>query len=109
MGKSTRKNEFYLAQSFQQNPCWEMDVIDVMPNVNFALSSNNKDQLRDLYNYLTQKVMTVINTLDGSTFKDNLITSHQVEYMSSVLNPAGAVENEQEHYSNKVGSLTSLV
>ena len=28
-----------------------------MPNVNFALSSQNKDQLRDLYNYLNQKVI----------------------------------------------------
>ena len=32
-----------LARSFQQEPCWDMDV---MPNVNFALTdSNNKDQL----------------------------------------------------------------
>ena len=38
---------------------------DIMPNVNFALSGNNKDQLRDLYNYLNQKVITPINTLDG--------------------------------------------
>ena len=39
-----------LARSFQQKPCREMDV---MPKVNFALSdSNNKDQLKDLYNYL---------------------------------------------------------
>ena len=37
--------------------------MDIMPNVNFALSdSNNKDQLRDLYNYLNQKVITKINT-----------------------------------------------
>ena len=56
-----------------------------MQNVNFALSSNNKDQLRDLYNYLNQKVITAINTLDGSTLGDNLITSHQVHYMSSAL------------------------
>ena len=38
-----------LARSFQQEPCWEMDV---MSNVNFALSSKNQDQLRDLHNYL---------------------------------------------------------
>ena len=63
-------------RSFQQKPCREMDVI---PNVNFALSgSNNKDQLRDLYNYLNQKVITAINTYDSSTLGDNLITSHQV-------------------------------
>ena len=47
-----------------------------MPNVDFALSSKNEDQLRDLYNYLDQKVITAINTVDGSTLRDNLITSH---------------------------------
>ena len=51
--------------------------MDVMLNMNFAVSSKNKDQLRDLYNYLNQNVITAINTLDGSTFGDNLITSHQ--------------------------------
>ena len=66
-----------LARSFQQNSCWEMDVI--MPNVNFALSdSNNKDEHRYLYNHLNQKVITAINTYDSSTLGNNLITSHQV-------------------------------
>ena len=57
--------------------------MDVMPNVNFALSNKNEDQLRDLYNYLDQNVITAINTVDGSTLEDNLITSHQVDYISS--------------------------
>ena len=84
--------------------------MDVMPNVNFALSSNNKDQLKDLYNYLNQKVITTINTLDSSTVGDNLIKSHQAGYMSSVLIPAEAVENSQELLvANKVGSITLLV
>ena len=65
-----------LARSFQQKPCREMDV---MSNVNFALFDiNNKDQLRDLYNYLNQKVITAINTYDSSTLENNLIMSHQV-------------------------------
>ena len=34
-----------------------------------------------------------MNTLDGSTLQDNLISSHQVDYVSSVLIPAKAVEN----------------
>ena len=63
-----------------------------MSNVNFALSSNNKDQLRDLYNHLNQKVATVINNVDGSTLGDNVTTSHQVDYMSSALIPAEAVK-----------------
>ena len=67
--------------------------MDVMPNVNFALSTNNKDHLRDLYNYLNQKAITAINNLDGSTLGDNLITSHQVDCMSSALIPSETVEN----------------
>ena len=90
MAKSTRKSENHPCAVFQQELCWEMVV---MPNVNFALSTNNKDQLRDLYNYLNQKVISAINTLDGSTLGANLIPSHQVDYMFSALIPAEAVEN----------------
>ena len=53
-----------------------------------------------------------INTADFSTLGDNLITSHEVDYMSSVLIPAGAVENDQEHItssSNNVGSIAPLL
>ena len=50
-----------------------------MSSENFALSSINKYQLEDLQNYLNQKMITVINTADGSTLGDNLITSHQVD------------------------------
>ena len=61
--------------------------MDVMPNANSTLSIKNKDQFRDLHNYLNQKVITAINTLDSFTLGDNLITSHQVDYtyMSSAL------------------------
>ena len=53
-----------------------------------------------------------INTADFSTLGDNLITSHEVDYMSSVLIPAEAVENDQEHItssSNNVGSIAPLL
>ena len=70
--------------------------MDVMSNINFALSSNNKDQLRDLYNHLNQKVATPINNVDGSTLGDNITTSHQLDYISSALIPAEAVKNSQE-------------
>ena len=54
-----------------------MDVI--MPNVTFdSNNSYNKDQLRALYNYLSQKVITAINTYDSSALGNSLITSHQV-------------------------------
>ena len=68
-----------------------------MPNVNFARSSINKDQLKDLLNYLNQKKIAAINTLDGSTLGVNLITSHQVDCMSSALIPAEAFENDEEY------------
>ena len=79
-----------------------------MSNVNFALSNNSKDQLKDLYDYSNQKVITVINILDGSTLGDNLITNHQVDYISSALIPAEAVKNEQEHLCLRNHSYTRI-
>ena len=70
--------------------------MDLMSNVNLTLSINNKDQLRDLYNYLNQKLITTINNLDGSLLGDNLITSQQA------LISADAVENDQESMALKV-------
>ena len=58
---------------------------------------SNKDQLKDLQNYLYQKMIAAISTADGSTLGDDLIRSHQVDYMSSAVIPTKAVENEQEH------------
>ena len=58
---------------------------------------SNKDQLKDLQNYLNQKMIAAISTVDGSTLGDDLIMSHELDYMSSALIPAEAVENEQEH------------
>ena len=52
-------------------------------------------------------MIAAINIADCSTLRNNLITSHQVDYMSSVLIPAEAVENDQEQItssSNRVGS-----
>ena len=64
MAKSMRKGNSVLVWSFQQDPA-ERGTLgrEVMTNVSFALSSNNKDQLRDLHNYLNQKVITTINYL----------------------------------------------
>ena len=50
-------------------------------------------------------MIAAIDTVDGSMLGDNLITSHQLDYVSSALIPAEAVENGQEHItscSNKV-------
>ena len=69
-----------LAWSFHREPCCEKDVT---LNVNFAICSNNKDKLRDLYNYLNQKVVTAINTKNGFMLGDHSIMSHQVDYMPS--------------------------
>ena len=69
-----------------------------MSNVNFVLFINKKDQHRDLYNYLNQRVIAVINNLDSSTLGDNLLSSQQA------IIPGEAVENDQESVtcSNKV-------
>ena len=64
--------------------------MEVMLGLNFALSSNEK-----LVYYLKQKMITTINTFDGSTLGDNLIMSHHVDNVSSALIPAEAVENGQ--------------
>ena len=45
-------------------------------------------------------MIATINITDSSTLWDNLITSYQVDYMSSVLIPAEAVENDQELVNN---------
>ena len=39
-------------------------------------------------------MIDAINTVDGSTLGDNLITSHRVDYMSSGLISAEPVEND---------------
>ena len=84
--------------------------MDVMLNVNFVVSSNNKDQLRDLYIYLNQNVITATNFLDGSPLGDYLIRSDQVDYMSSALTSTEGVENNDECLAaSKVGSIRSLV
>ena len=49
--------------------------------MNFTLSIIKKDQLKEFQNYLNQEMIATVNTLDGSTLGDNLITSHQVDYM----------------------------
>ena len=108
MAKSPRKCEFHPCVVFSTRALLR-DGLHI--KCEFAVSSNNKDQIRDLLfidssiqlrdllllNYLNQKVISDINTLDGSTLGDSLITSHQVDYMPSVLIPAEAVENDQEH------------
>ena len=91
MAKSTRKSEFHPCGSFQQEPCQEMRDGGNAKRQFCALQC--KDQLRYLCNYLNQKITSAMNILDGSTLQDNLISSHQVDYVSSVLIPAKAVEN----------------
>ena len=45
-------------------------------------------------------MIATIDTADGSTLGDILITSHQVVCMSSVLTPAEVVENDEEHITS---------
>ena len=41
-------------------------------------------------------MITAIETVDSSKFGDNLITSHQIDYMSPALIPDEAFENDQK-------------
>ena len=45
-------------------------------------------------------MIAAINTVDGSTLGDNIITSHKVDYISSASVRGEAVENDQEHISS---------
>ena len=40
-------------------------------------------------------MIAAIDTVDGSTLRENLIISHQVDCMFSALVPAETVENDQ--------------
>ena len=60
--KSTWKIEFHPEAVFPTRA-----QQSVIPSENVALSSINKDQLKDLSNYLNQKMITAIDTVDGST------------------------------------------
>ena len=48
----------------------------------------------------TLKMIAAYDIVDGSTLEDNLITSHQVDCMSSAIYRAEAVENDQEHITS---------
>ena len=56
-----------------------------MPNMNFTLCGNKKYELGDVYDYLNQKVITAINTSNGSMLGEN--------YMKMVLYPLSAHSN----------------
>ena len=45
-------------------------------------------------------MIAAYDIVDGSTLEDNLITSHQVDCMSSAIYRAEAVENDQEHITS---------
>ena len=55
-----------------------------MSYVNFTLSVNNKNQLRDLYNFEIRVIMA-INNLDGSTLGDNLIQANKRKFQLKLL------------------------
>ena len=69
MAKSTCKSQFHIYTIFSTAQLY------IMPNVNFALSSINKDQ----FELFKLEIIAAINTLDGYVLGDNLSTSHQVD------------------------------
>ena len=89
MAKSTCKREFHTYAVFSARAQRK-----VKPSDKLALSSINKDQLKDSHNYLNQKMIASINTVVDSTLGDNLVMSHTGDYMSPALIPSEAVEND---------------
>ena len=52
-------------------------------------------------------MIAAIDTVEGCTLEDNLITSNQIDCMSSALIPAEAIKNDEEHFAScsiKVGT-----
>ena len=62
-----------------------------------------------IYNGLNQKLIKLINFLDGSTLADNLIKNCKIDYLSSVSISVEATENDQEHLATVRYRITSLV
>ena len=60
-----------------------------------------------LYKNLIEKLITAINTLDGSMLVHNVIERQPVDYLSSALSPSETVE--QNHLAVIRCSITSLV
>ena len=93
MVKSKGKREFHSCGVFSVRA-----LLRQGRHVKCEFHTNSNDQLA----HLNQKLITAINTLDGSRLGNNLITSRHLE-----LIPAEAVANNQEHLvANKVGSIT---
>ena len=93
MVKSKGKREFHFCGVFSIRA-----LLRQGRHVKCEFHTNSKDQLV----HFNQKLITAINTLDGSRLGNNLITSRHLE-----LIPAEAVANNQEHLvANKVGSIT---
>ena len=94
MDKSTCKSEFHPYVLFSTRAQKR-----VQARISHRPVLTNEDQFKDLKHYLNEKMIAAISTVDASILGDDLITSHQTDYMFSVLIPAEAVENEQEHHA----------
>ena len=68
-----------------------------MSYVNFTLSVNNKNQLRDLYNFEIRVIMA-INNLDGSTLGDNLIQANKRRFQPKLFKMAKSTWS-REHFA----------
>lgn len=78
--------------------------MDVVWNMNFALSSNNKNKLREFYIDLIEELITATNTADyalelNSRIKkqESQTKSHNIDQLSSAIIPSKAVDSNQEY------------
>ena len=77
MAKSSRKSKFHIFAVFSKKALLRGGHRVIRE---LTLSINNKDQLRDLYNYLNQREITAISNLDGCTLGDNLVRGNKRKF-----------------------------
>ena len=77
--------------------------MDLMSNVNFTLSSNNKNKLSEFYVDLNEESITATNILD------DYASELKVDYLSSAIVPSEAGDGNQEHLAAIRYSKTPLV
>ena len=89
-------------RSLKKKLCREMNV---MTNMNFTLSSNDKNKLREFYDDVNEELITDTNISENYaselnskiTKQESQSKNYKVDYLSSAIIPSKAVGRNQEH------------
>lgn len=79
--------------------------MNVMTNMNFTLSSNDKNKPREFYNDVNEELITDTNISEDYaselnskiTKQESQSKNYKVDYLSSAIIPSKAVGRNQEH------------